>query len=215
MPRAKGQTLCAALSPHKRGKNMAYNFYAFLDRMKYIRRWSLMRSSRDENIMEHSQQVAMFAHALALIDTEIYGNAPDISKTVLYALYHECGEVMTGDLPTPIKYFNREIHGAYKQLEDRAADKLLGMLPQTLSAALAPCVKADADSYEYKLVKAADKLSAYVKCLEELKSGNAEFKKAKLSIGRELKAKKMPCVDYFMENFLPGFSLTLDEMEEL
>ena len=118
---------------------MAYNFYAFLDRMKYIRRWSLMRSSRDENIMEHSQQVAMFAHALAIIDTEICGNAPDISKTVLYALYHECGEVMTGDLPTPIKYFNREIHGAYKQLEDRAADKLLGMLPQTLSAALAPC----------------------------------------------------------------------------
>ena len=194
---------------------MPYNFYAFLDRMKYIRRWSLMRSTREENIREHSQQVALFAHALALIDREIFGNTPDVSKTVLYALYHECSEVMTGDLPTPIKYFNPEIHGAYKQLEDRAADKLLGMLPPELAAALSPCVKADTDSREYKLVKAADKLSAYVKCLEEVKGGNAEFKKAKESIGRELKSKKMPCLDYFMQNFLPGFLLTLDEMEEL
>ena len=157
------------------------NFYAFLDRMKYIRRWSLMRSSRDENIMEHSQQVAMFAHALAVIDTQICGNAPDVSKTVLYALYHETSEVMTGDLPTPIKYFNSEIHGAYKQLEDRACDKLL----------------------------------AYVKCLEEVKAGNAEFRKAKESIERELKEKKLPCLDYFMQTFLPGFLLTLDEMEDL
>ena len=97
-----------------------YNFYAFLDRMKYIRRWSLMRSSRDENIMEHSQQVAVLAHALAAADTELFGGKADIPKTVLYALYHEVSEVMTGDLPTPIKYFNSEIHGAYKQLEDKA-----------------------------------------------------------------------------------------------
>ena len=194
---------------------MVYNFFAFLDRMKYIRRWSLMRSSREENIMEHSQQVAVFAHALAVIDTEIFNNSPDISKTVLYALYHECSEVMTGDLPTPIKYFNKEIHGAYKQLEDRAADKLLNMLPPPMAGAFESYVKADTESYEYKLVKAADKLSAYVKCLEELKSGNGEFKKAKQSIGRELKAKKLACLDYFIENFLPGFSLTLDEMEEL
>ncbi len=192
-----------------------YNFYAFLDRMKYIRRWSLMRSSREENIMEHSQQVAMFAHALAVIDTEIYHNNPDIPKTVLYALYHETSEVMTGDLPTPIKYFNAEIHGAYKQLEDRAADKLLDMLPEPLRESIAGYVKADANSYEYKLVKAADKLSAYVKCLEELKSGNAEFKRAKESIEAELKAKNMPCLRYFMEQFIPGFLLTLDEMENL
>ena len=191
------------------------NFYAFLDRMKYIRRWSLMRSSRDENIMEHSQQVALFAHALAVIDTEICGNAPDISKTVLYALYHETSEVMTGDLPTPIKYFNNEIHGAYKQLEDRACDKLLDLLPAQMRGGIAPFVKADADSYEYKLVKAADKLSAYVKCLEELKAGNEEFRKAKEGIGRELTEKGMPCLDYFMENFLPAFLLSLDEMESL
>lgn len=191
------------------------NFYAFLDRMKYIRRWSLMRSSREENIMEHSQQVALFAHALAVIDTQVCGNAPDISKTVLYALYHETSEVMTGDLPTPIKYFNNEIHGAYKQLEERACDKLLDMLPAPLRGGIAPFVKADTDSYEYKLVKAADKLSAYVKCLEELKAGNAEFRKAKESIEGELRGRKMPCLDYFMKTFLPGFLLTLDEMEDL
>ena len=179
------------------------NFYAFLDRMKYIRRWSLMRSSREENIMEHSQQVALFAHALAVIDTQVCGNAPDISKTVLYALYHETSEVMTGDLPTPIKYFNNEIHGAYKQLEERACDKLLDMLPAPLRGGIAP------------FVKAADKLSAYVKCLEELKAGNAEFRKAKESIEGELRGRKMPCLDYFMKTFLPGFLLTLDEMEDL
>ena len=194
---------------------MAYNFYAFLDRMKYIRRWALMRSSQEENIMEHSQQVAMLAHALAVIDTDVFKHSPDMLKTVLFALYHESSEVMTGDLPTPIKYYNPAIRGAYRQIEDCATDKLLSMLPDELQGGIAPYVKPDADSYEYKLVKAADKLSAYVKCLEELKAGNAEFKKAKESIERELKEKKMPCVDYFMEKFIPGFSLTLDEMEAL
>lgn len=192
-----------------------YNFYAFLDRMKYIKRWSLMRSTREENIMEHSQQVAIIAHALAAVDTEVFKNAPDIPKTVFYALYHEVSEVLTGDLPTPIKYFNQEIHGAYKQLEDKATDKLLNMLPENVAPYLSPYVKADDDSYEYKLVKAADKLSAYIKCIEELKSGNTEFKRAKESIEQELKSKDMPCVNYFMENFIPGYLLTLDEMENL
>ncbi len=192
-----------------------YNFYAFLDRMKYIKRWSLMRSSREENVMEHSQQVAVIAHALALIDTEVCGNAPDVNKTVLYAMYHECSEVMTGDLPTPIKYYNKEMRGAYRAIEDRASERLLAMLPEELKKGLAPYVVADTESYEYKLVKGADKLSAYIKCLEELKAGNAEFKKAKESIEKELKEKNMPCVDYFCEKFLPGFLLTLDEMEDL
>lgn len=192
-----------------------YNFFAFLDRMKYIRRWSLMRSSREENVMEHTQQVAVFAHALAVIDREVFKNDPDMEKTVLLALYHESSETMTGDLPTPIKYFNREIRGAYKQLEERAEQKLLGMLPEQLRAAFAPCVMPDTQSYEYRLVKAADKLSAYVKCLEELKGGNSEFKKAKESIEAELKGRAMPCLDYFMEHFVPAFLLTLDEMESL
>lgn len=190
---------------------MEYDFYAFLDRMKYIRRWALMRSTRDENIMEHSLEVAMFAHALAAIDTEVYGGNPDVTKTVLYALYHESSEVMTGDLPTPIKYYNKDILGAYKNLEERAADRLLGMLPEELVPALAPYVKADTSSYEYRLVKAADKLSAYVKCLEEMKSGNAEFAKAKESTEADLHGRSMPCVEYFMEKFIPAFTRTLDE----
>ena len=196
-------------------RDMAYNFYAFLDRMKYIRRWSLMRSSREENIMEHSQQVALFAHALAVIDRDVFGNPVDVGTAVLYALYHETSEVMTGDLPTPIKYFNSEILGAYKQLEERAADKLLGMLPPPLQAGIAPYVKADPASREYLLVKAADKLSAYVKCLEERKSGNDEFIKAEETIKEDLRSRGLPCLDYFMEQFIPAFSLTLDEMEEL
>ena len=179
-----------------------YDFYAFLDRMKYIRRWSLMRSSREENVMEHSWQVAVFAHALAVIDSKIYKNAVDAEKAVLYALYHECSEVMTGDLPTPIKYYNAEIRGAYKEIEDRAKS-------------LSPFVLPDRESREYAIAKAADKLSAYVKCVEELKAGNAEFKKAKESIGRELKEKGLACVDYFTEKFLPAFLLTLDEMDGL
>ena len=192
-----------------------YNFFAFLDRMKYIRRWSLMRSSRDENVTEHTQQVAVFAHALAVIDREVFGGSPDVEKTVLLAIYHESSEVMTGDLPTPIKYFNREIHGAYKQLEERAERKLLAMLPEELQNAFRPCVMPDTQSYEYRLVKAADKLSAYIKCVEELKGGNNEFRKAKESIEADLKGRELPCLDYFMEHFVPAFSLTLDEMESL
>lgn len=192
-----------------------YDFYAFLDRMKYIRRWSLMRSSREENVMEHSWQVAVFAHALAGIDSKIYKNAVDAEKAVLYALYHECSEVMTGDLPTPIKYYNAEIRGAYKEIEDRASGRLLSMLPDELKESLSPFVLPDRESREYAIAKAADKLSAYVKCVEELKAGNAEFKKAKESIGRELKEKGLACVDYFTENFLPAFLLTLDEMDGL
>lgn len=192
---------------------MRYDFYAFMDRMKYIRRWSLMRSVRDENIMEHSQQVAMLAHALALINNKIYGGTVNAEKCTLLAVYHECGEVMTGDLPTPIKYFNNSIHGAYKELEDKACDKLLSTLPDELSSALSEFVKPDADSAEYKIVKAADRLAAYIKCLEERRCGNSEFLKAEKSIEEDLKNRKMREVEYFMENFIPAYTLTLDELE--
>ena len=192
---------------------MSYNFYAFMDRMKYIKRWQLMRSVRSENIMEHSEQVAMLAHALAVINNKIFGGSADPEKCVLYAVYHECSEVMTGDLPTPIKYFNNSIHGAYKQLEDRACDKLLATLPDEIRTELEKSVKPDAESVEYSLMKAADRLAAYVKCLEELKSGNKEFVKAEKSIKKDLLSRKMPEVDYFFENFIPAFSLTLDELE--
>ena len=192
---------------------MRHDFYAYLDRMKYIKRWQLMRSTREENIMEHSQSVTILSHALAVIHNEIFGGNADVLKTVLYAAYHETSEVMTGDLPTPIKYYNRSIHGAYKDLEKAACEKMTDMLPQEMKEGIAPYVLADEDSVEYRLVKAADRLSAYIKCLEELRSGNSEFSKAKKSIEADLRARKMPEVDYFFKHFIPSFSLTLDELE--
>ena len=192
---------------------MIYNFYAFMDRMKYIKRWSLMRSVREENIMEHSQQVAMLAHALAIINNKVYGGGANAEKCVMYAVYHECGEVMTGDLPTPIKYFNNSIHGAYKSLEDKACDKLLEMLPEEMKEEISVYVKPDTDSLEYRLVKAADRLAAYVKCLEEHRCGNTEFEKAKKSIEADLHGRNMPEVEYFFDTFIAAFNLTLDELE--
>lgn len=192
---------------------MSYNFYAYMDRMKYIKRWQLMRSVREENIMEHSQNVAVLAHALAVIRNKIYGGHADVNKTVLYALYHETSEVMTGDLPTPIKYFNNGIKGEYKQLERRACEKMLSMLPDELQGELSPYILSDEDSEEYKLVKAADRLAAYVKCLEEIKCGNGEFVKAKNSIENDLKNRGMPEIEYFFKHFIDGYSKTLDELE--
>ena len=191
---------------------MSYNFYAFLDRMKYIKRWQLMRSVREENIMEHSEQVAILAHALAVINNKIFGGNANAEKAVLYAVYHECSEVMTGDLPTPIKYFNNSIHGAYKQLEDRACDKLLSTLPEELRAELELSLKPDTQSLEYAIMKAADRLAAYVKCLEELHCGNKDFEKAEKSIRADLAARNMPEVNYFMEKFIPAYNMTLDEL---
>ena len=192
---------------------MKHDFYAYLDRMKYIKRWQLMRSTREENIMEHTQEVTVIAHALAVIHNEVFGGNADILKTVLYALYHETAEVMTGDLPTPIKYYNQSIQGAYKELEKSACEKIVATLPNEMQSALSPFVLADENSVEYKLMKAADRLSAYVKCLEELKSGNAEFSKAKKSIEEDLHGRKMPEVEYFFEKFIPSYLLTLDELE--
>lgn len=172
-----------------------------------------MRSVREENIMEHSQQVAMLAHALAVINNKIFGGNADAEKCVMYAVYHECSEVMTGDLPTPIKYFNNSIHGAYKNLEDMACDKLLGMLPEELKSEISCYVKPDTASTEYKIVKAADRFAAYIKCLEEHRCGNTEFEKAKKSIEEDLHSRNMPEVEYFFENFIQPFYLTLDELE--
>ncbi|MBQ5930032.1 MAG: 5'-deoxynucleotidase [Clostridia bacterium] len=192
---------------------MRHDFYAYMDRMKYIKRWQLMRSTREENIMEHSQEVTLIAHALVTIHNKVFGGNADATKTVLYALYHETGEVMTGDLPTPIKYYNSEIHGAYKELEEKACKKIVGMLPEELQNEIAPFILADEDSKEYQLVKAADRLSAYIKCLEELRSGNKEFAKAKKSIESDLRKRKMPEVEYFFEHFIDSFSLALDDLE--
>ncbi|MBR2622660.1 MAG: 5'-deoxynucleotidase [Clostridia bacterium] len=192
---------------------MRYDFYAYMDRMKYIKRWQLMRSTRKENIMEHSQSVAVLAHALVTIHNEVYGGKADVLKTVLYAMYHEVSEVMTGDLPTPIKYYNRSIHGAYKELEKSACERIVATLPEEMKGGIEPYVLADEDCIEYQLVKAADRLAAYIKCLEELRSGNGEFKKAKKSIEKDLHSKNMPEVEYFFEKFIPSLNLTLDDLE--
>ncbi len=194
---------------------MNYDFYAYMDRMKYIKRWQLMRCMRDENIMEHSQEVALISHALVSLHNEVFGGHADVLKTVLYAIYHETAEVMTGDLPTPIKYYNKSIHGAYKELEHNACEKMVKMLPDELQAGISPYLLADEDSLEYSFVKAADKFSAYIKCLEELRSGNKEFAKAKKTIEEDLHARNMPEVEYFFKHFVHSFNLTLDELESL
>ena len=190
-----------------------YKFFAFINRMKFIKRWSLMHSLREENIMEHSQQVAVIAHALAIISNKIYNGSVDIKKVVLIAQYHEVSEVITGDLPTPIKYFNPEIRTAYKELEKGAEQKLLNMLPEELREEYAEFVCPDESTKEYKLVKCADRLSAYLKCVEEVRSGNAEFKKAKKSIEKDLKNLKSQEVDYYLKEFAPAYELTLDELD--
>ncbi len=190
-----------------------YKFHAFLNRMKYIRRWSLMRSVKEENIMEHSWQVVTIAHALALIKNKLFGGTVDIKTVLLYAQYHETSEVITGDLPTPIKYFNPEILSAYKGLEEVACEKLLTFLPPELAEEYRASVLPDTASYEYRVVKAADRLAAYLKCLEELNAGNAEFKKAKASIEKDLKNLDMKETDYFLKQIAPAYSLTLDELD--
>lgn len=188
-------------------------FFAYLNRMKYIKRWSLMRSIREENIMEHTQQVAVIAHALALITNKMFGGKVDEKKVVLLAQYHEVGEVITGDLPTPIKYFNPEIKTAYKDLEKGACERILSMLPEDIKCDYEEYILPDENSEEYKLVKYADRLSAYLKCVEEVKAGNAEFKKAKTSIGNELKNSKNPAVEYYLKEFAPAYELSLDELD--
>ncbi len=190
-----------------------YKFFAYINRMKYIRRWSLMRSVCDENIMEHSQQVAVIAHALALIANEKFKLGIDENKVVLIAQYHEVGEVITGDLPTPIKYFNPEIKTAYKDLEQKACERILGMLPESLMPKYKEYILPDTETEEYKIVKYADRIAAYIKCIEEIKAGNSEFKKAKRSIESELKASKRPEVVYYLKEFAPAFELTLDELD--
>ena len=192
---------------------MRHDFYAYMDRMKYIKRWQLMRSTREENIMEHSQSVALLSHALVTIHNDVFGGKADVLKTVLYAMYHETSEVLTGDLPTPIKYYNKNIHGAYKELEKSACEKMAAMLPDEMQKGIAPFVLADESSQEYRLVKAADRLAAYNKCAEELRSGNTEFIKAKKSIEEDLHSRNMPEVEYFFEHFAPSFELSLDELE--
>lgn len=193
---------------------MDYDFFAYLSRMKYIKRWALMRSTNEENIMEHSLQVTEIAHAIALIKNEMFGGSVDPYKVMCLAVYHETSEVITGDLPTPIKYFNAQINSAYKDLEDLAAEKLIEKLPEELKPLYREFILADKNTEEYKIMKAADRISAHIKCVEEVKSGNKEFVKAKESIGKDIKSINDEAVKYFIKNILPSFEKTLDELDQ-
>ena len=196
---------------------MEYNFFATISRMKYIERWALMRNSRPENLSEHSLEVAMIAHALCVIGNVRYGKNLNAEKAALIGLYHDSSEIITGDMPTPVKYYNPEIKDAYKQVEKIAEYKLLEKLPVDLRPAYEEILKSginQEEKYMRKLVKAADKISAYIKCIEEEKAGNTEFATAKRTIGEAIDKLKEECpeVDDFAKEFLPSYGKTLDEL---
>ena len=188
------------------------NFFAYLNRMKYINRWGLMHNTQSENDLEHSMQVVMLAHALGVISRERLGIPVDIGQIALIAAYHDVSEVITGDLATPVKYANPVIREAFHEIEDVAVEKLTTMLPGDLLPGFQPYLKPDPESREYRIVKAADKLSAYIKCLEELKYGNAEFARAKESIKAQLDRIDLPELHEFLQEFGESFELTLDEL---
>ena len=192
-------------------KSEEYRFYALVSRMRYITRWGLMRNTFSENVQEHSHMVAVLAHGLALIRRDILGLPADPERCATAALFHDASEILTGDLPTPVKYYNPDIRAAYKQVERVSADKLLELLPEALRPSYAPLVR-ESDPTVHDIVKAADKLSAYLKCVEELKAGNTEFTQAEKQTYQALVDMKLPCLDYFMEHFLDSFRLTLDEL---
>ena len=191
---------------------MANEFYALMSRMRYITRWGLMRNSFSENIQEHSHQVAVLAHALALIRRDILGlPTPDPDRCAVAALYHDASEILTGDLPTPIKYYNPDIKDAYKQVEKIAANRLLDMLPPQLRKSYETLVLEEEGEVEV-FVKAADKLSAHIKCLEEQKAGNTEFDSAARQTWDSMKQMARPELDWFLENCLPAFALNIDQL---
>ena len=191
---------------------MANEFYALLGRMRYITRWGLMRNTFSENIQEHSHQVAVLAHALALIRREILGlPGPDPERCATAALYHDASEILTGDLPTPIKYHDPEIRSAYKRVERLYGERLLDLLPPELREYYAPFVLEDDPELE-SIVKGADKLSAYIKCIEEQKAGNTEFDSAAKQTLEAIHAMDRRELQWFLENALPAFSLNLDEL---
>ena len=186
-------------------------FFALLSRMRYISRWGLMRSSIPENIQEHSHETAVFAHALGLIRAEIFHRPCDPARLAVLALYHDASEILTGDMPTPIKYHDKAIRSAYKDVERMAEDQLIAMLPERLREAYR-CAVQPAGEDEERLIKAADKLSALVKCIEERKAGNREFLSAEGQTRAALAAMELPEADWFMANCLPAYELDLDEL---
>lgn len=189
------------------------SFFAYLNRMKYINRWGLMRNTASENILEHSGQTAMLAHMLAVIGNKYFGKNYDADRVCLYALYHDANETITGDLPTPVKYFNQQINESYREIEELSKNRLLDMLPEDFREEYREILFYEDNKPEYKLlVKAADKISAHIKCIEEVKSGNSEFVAAKKATYDSVISMNMPESDFFMKNFIPSFECSLDEL---
>ena len=190
---------------------MESGFFALLARGRYIRRWGLMRSTNEENISEHSYMTALLAHSLAVIRRDVFGGEADPDRCAAVALFHDASEIITGDLPTPVKYANPEIFDAYKKIEGLASERLGALLPEELRPAYED-VLGEGEGGVRELVKAADKLAAYIKCVEELEAGNVEFRSAAKQTRAALDALGLPEIDYFIKTFMPAFGMTLDEI---
>ena len=193
---------------------MSYGFYAMLSRMKYIDRWSLMRNTQNENIAEHSLETAILAHALCRIENTFYGGSLNAERAAVLALFHDSTEIITGDLPTPVKYHSEEIRTAYAEVEDLAVQRLCAMLPPELQEGYREIFsyRGEEDEALRPYIKAADKLSAIVKCMEELHSGNNEFRSAEQTLRHSVEEMHLRAADHFMEHFLPAYGLDLDEL---
>ena len=188
------------------------DFFALISRMRYISRWGLMRSSIPENVQEHSHMVAVLSHALGLIRRDVFHKPCDIGTLVCAALYHDASEILTGDMPTPIKYHSAEITSAYHAVEDVAAEKLTSMLPVELQGEFAPLMSGEVGDDLKSLLKCADRLSAYIKCVEERKAGNVEFLSAERQTRERIESMGLAEADYFLKNFMPAFEKNLDEL---
>lgn len=189
------------------------SFFAMMSRMKYIDRWALMRNSRQENLSEHSLEVSMIAHALAVIGNTCLGKQLDAQKAAVLGMYHDATEIITGDMPTPVKYYNSQIKNTYKDIEHQAAESLLSMLPEQMQEAYRGIFcREEADAYLWKLVKAADKLSAYIKCIEEEQAGNREFIKAKEMALGHIRKMDLPETELFLKYFIDAYGKNLDEL---
>lgn len=188
------------------------DFFALISRMRYISRWGLMRSSIPENVQEHSHMVAVIAHALGVIRRDVFGEDCDAAALALAALYHDAPEILTGDMPTPIKYHSGEITAAYREVERAASDKLVNMLPVEFRREFAPLISGDVGEDLAALLKCADRLSAYIKCVEERKAGNLEFLSAERQTLGRIRSMGLREADYFLENFMPAFEKNLDEL---
>lgn len=191
------------------------HFYAMLSRMKYINRWGLMRNTRNENLCEHSLEVAYVAHALGIINNEIFGGDINAERLAVLGMYHDVTEIITGDMPTPIKYYNPLIRDAYKEVEHVAEEQMLsGISPDIRERYRGVLLETEEEAELWKYVKAADKISAYIKCIEEKKTGNRDFEDAEVTIYNAINDMGLPEVDYFMKEYIPAYMLTIDKSGE-